>query len=1289
MNKAFITIFCFLVLQGFSQQKNFYLKWTDTLQVGTLTKTHKIPSFQSEYFNYTGNVIRFQYQWRVSTSVDENSLEVKNLVSERMNPEELLTLPNRVVPSQLSPRLTYNRARGTGYATLSLNPIYKENGVLKKVISFQIIYREGSSKYQAQARRNIRKANSILASGNWYKFYVEKSGVYKIDHGFLKALGIDPGTVDPGKIKIYGNGGRMLPLELEDDYQQDIREIPILVEGGSDGSFDLDDALFFYGIGGDEWNEESQTHLNIFQDNAAYFLTVDGVNGKRIGQGTQPNTAPDEIVDSGDVYLFHEKDEVNIVKIGRRWFGERFSINSEQDFPFTVPNLNRAFPVRVGVKPAAVSGTVSSMNVTVNGQQTHTFNFPAVPVSATFEATQDPFSPDGTFFKKGLRYTDVVVNTDDITVHLSYNNGGNPSAEAYLDYISLEAKQKLTGYGEQFIFSYKEGGLQSGVVQFDFSGASSVKAIWDITDIYNVQAYTNTLSENTFSFKNNLGTVKKYLVVDNQDYYTPEIRSDKTVENQNLKGTLFGNGSNTPLDYLIICPEYLRSQAQKLADFHETNGGLQVVVASLEEIYNEFNSGNADIAAIRNFVRYAYDNAPNSNRKLSYLGLLGDGSFDYKDRISGNSNIIPVFHAFESFNLTFGIASDDFYGMMDNGEGTLLNNDLLDIAVGRMLANTPEQANDIVNKIIAYHSGDARGKWRNNLTLLSDDVDQSWEGIIQSSMDQQAALINTNKPFINIKKIYADAYQQTVSSGGERYEKAHDELLNSIEQGTIAINYFGHGGEDGLAQERLFTKEDAQSIGNELKYPLILTITCEFTRFDNPLRSTAGEFMYWNKNGGAIALVSTTREIFVGNGITYGNILSNYLFPGPGAENISIAEALRRAKVDPLFGGGAQKRVVFFFGDPALKLAIPDPQVRLTEINDTPITQTIDTLKALSKVKMEGEVNDVTGNLLPDFNGTVSVIVYDKEVSRSTLANDNTLGLDGNLIKLNYNTLGEAVFRGKASVLNGKFDFDFVVPRDIRIPVDRGRVSFYALNNGKTEDRTGYNTDILIGGINENAPEDNTGPEITLFMNNENFVSGGITNQSPVLIVNLTDQNGINTASGIGHDIIAILDGDESNPFVLNEFYETDVDDFTRGSLTYPLRNLEPGLHTLQVRAWDVYNNSSTEEIQFLVLDDGEIKLERVLNYPNPFTSYTEFWFNHNKPFEPLEVDLQVFTVSGKVIWNTSRTIVSNGFSRDIVWDGRDNFGDRIGKGVYVYKITVKSALTNKKTFKFEKLVIL
>ena len=375
-----------------------------------------------------------------------------------------------------------------------------------------------------------------------------------------------------------------------------------------------------------------------------------------------------------------------------------------------------------------------------------------------------------------------------------------------------------------------------------------------------------------------------------------------------------------------------------------------------------------------------------------------------------------------------------------------------------------------------------------------------------------------------------------------------------------------------------------------------------------------------------------------------------------------------------------------------MKLAIPKPKVILTKVNDVDVSLPNDVFSALSLMKVSGEVVDESDNLISDYNGDLAVQIFDKEINRSTLGNNGTTNSSGSLIIMNFTTLGETIFRGNASVENGKFELSFVVPQDIRIPVGNGKISFYAKRNSPLlQDQTGYDSDIQIGGVNTSAPADNTPPTVRLYMNDESFASGGITNCSPYLLAFLEDENGINTASGIGHDIVAILDGDESNPYVLNDYYETENDDYTKGKVRFPFRNLESGMHTILFKAWDVYNNLITQEIQFnAVCNEDGLKIERVLNYPNPFVSYTEFWFSHNMPFEPLDVQVQILTITGKLVKTINQQVITDGFlCREVIWDGKDDFGDRIGKGVYVYKLTVRSTSTGKKSEKYEKLVIL
>ena len=577
--------------------------------------------------------------------------------------------------------------------------------------------------------------------------------------------------------------------------------------------------------------------------------------------------------------------------------------------------------------------------------------------------------------------------------------------------------------------------------------------------------------------------------------------------------------------------------------------------------------------------------------------------------------------------------------------------------------------------------------------MISDDVDEFGDRLIQETTDIIAEDVKEEKPFLNVFKIHSDSYLQETTSGGDRYTLVNKAIFDALEVGAVVVNYFGHGGEDGLAVERIFDKINAQELNNPNKLNCFVTVTCEYTKFDNPYRESAGEFLFWNKRGGAISLITTTRQIFINVGIQFNKSLSQYLFSYGSNESISIGEALRRTKNDPMVTNISQRRLVFYIGDPALKLPTAEPDIRVTKINDEDITTTNQILKALSPAKITGNITDAQGAIRTNYNGILTATIFDKNLQRTTIGNDGvTDGTD--LILLDYNAMGEVIFRGQASVTNGAFEFEFIVPRDITVAEGNGKISLYSKTETPLSNQRGFSYDIMIGGVNPDAPDDNIGPTINLFMNDEIFVSGGITNENPTLIANLYDDNGINTASGIGHDIVATLDGDETTVYKLNDYYTAAVDDYKRGSLSYPFRDLDPGLHTLKLKAWDVYNNASTQEIQFIVFDeDDSLELTNVLNYPNPFINYTEFWFNHNSS-DVLDVSIQIFTISGKLIktLNGQTNIVSgtaSSTSRDLTWNGNDDFGSRIGKGVYVYKLKVHSKETGMKAEKIEKLVIL
>jgi hypothetical protein len=756
-----------------------------------------------------------------------------------------------------------------------------------------------------------------------------------------------------------------------------------------------------------------------------------------------------------------------------------------------------------------------------------------------------------------------------------------------------------------------------------------------------------------------------------------------------LNPTVVGKISNedlhntSPADLIVVTHPTLIAQAQRLAQLHEQQNGLRTRVVTTEQVYNEFGSGSPDPTALRDFVKMYYDKyGTNAANKPLYLLLFGDASFDYKDRLNNNTNLVPAYENNFSLDPLSTYTSDDFFGFLDDNEdinsGAGIN--YLDIGIGRIPAKNIEEAKNFVDKIYAYLSPQSFGPWRNNLTFIADDEDGN---LHLQDAEIVTSTVSSSAPVFNQQKIYLDAFQQESGSGGSHYPQANQAINNQIYNGTLIWNYSGHGGPRRLAEETILDQEIVSGWNNPDRLPLFITATCDFAPYDNPVINSIGENILLRPKTGGIALMTTTRLVFAfSNRIINNNYLQTALQPDVNGKYKAMGDAVKDAKnyTYQTSGDITNNRKFTLLGDPALTLAYPTLRVRATKVNGISVAQA-DTLSATETIVMEGEVTDVQNNLLTNFNGTIYPTVFDKPQTINTLANDPASQVTG------FSTQNNILFKGKASVANGRFSFTFKVPKDINYQYGNGKLSLYAENG--TKDANGFFTGFIIGGAGNNIGGDKEGPEIKPFLNDEKFVNGGISNQNPVLIVKLADSSGINTVgTGIGHDIVATLDNDNRIFFILNDFYQGDLNSYQQGVVRFQLPELEPGPHSIKIKAWDVLNNSNEVMLEFTVSKNEELELNHVLNYPNPFTTSTHFWFEHNKPGQNLKVKLQIFTLTGRVIKSLIQTINTAGNrSNELEWNGKDEYGDKVGRGVYLYRLSVTD-LENKKKEQVGKLVI-
>ena len=1119
------------------------------------------------------------------------------------------------------------------------------------------------------AQRNY-SSNSVLAQGAWFKIGISVPGVYKIDIPLLNSLGVNTSNLASSSVRLYGNGGRMLEESNSGPWIDDLRENAIRVIDGGDGLINGSDHILFYAGGPDEWVKDSVNQVffhrkNIYSDKSYYFLTIGG-NGKRIGTAS-PLTAPLVTVNHFSERYFHELDTVNFLSSGKEWFGEEMSNlpgrSLTRSFIVDFPSVLQGSPLQIRASCAARSiNTGSRFEIRVNGQLTG-----QLPVNPTGAGPYDLFGQQATVF---LTAAGAQASN---SISFTYVPG-SMNAQGWLNWFEVFTRRNISLAGRQQLLFRDWQTVGNSRAEFVVSGAGSSTQVWEVTDPSDPQRMPGNLQNNEYRFIHDATRLREYIAFNNTDHLIPT--AEGRISNQDLHAA-------SAADYLVVTHASLLTQAQLLADIHRQQNNLRTTVITTEQVYNEFSSGSPDPAAIRDLVKMYWDKFGTTSDKPRYLLLFGDASFDYKNRLLNNTSLVPAWQNNFSLDPLSTYTSDDFFGFLDDNEdinsGTVTN--LLDIGIGRIPARNPAEAKNFTDKLKAYYSPEGLGPWRNNLTFLADDEDGNLHFQDAELISATAA---TTGPVFNQQKIYLDAFRQESGPGGSSYPGANLASNNQLFNGTLIWNYNGHGGPRRLAEETVLDQQIVDNINNINKLPLFVTATCDFAPFDNPLISSLGENILLRPKTGAIALMTTTRLVFAfSNRVMNNNYTRFALEPDASGRYRSLGDATREAKnfTYQTLNDIANIRKFTLLGDPAMTLGFPSLRVRATRVNGLPVAQA-DTLSSTEKITMEGEVTDLAGNLLADFNGHVYPTVFDKPQTVSTLANDP--GSQAAPFQVQTSVL----YRGKTTASNGRFSFEFRVPKDINYQYGNGKLSLYAEDGRR--DANGHFTNFIVGGTGTDHTGDKEGPGLRLYLNDELFANGGLADQNPVLIVKLEDSSGINTTgTGIGHDIVATLDNDNRRYFILNDFYQGDLNSYQKGTVRFQLPELEPGQHSLSLKAWDVLNNSSEATLEFTVAKKEELAISHVLNYPNPFTSKTNFWFEHNKPGQTLQVQVQIMTISGRVVKNISQAVTTEGNrSESIEWNGRDDHGDKLGRGVYLYRIRVTAPDGSRKVVT-EKLVIL
>ncbi|MCL2434573.1 MAG: type IX secretion system sortase PorU [Lentimicrobiaceae bacterium] len=1253
----------------------------NNLAAQSLTKSYQFPKLEILQFEYNDQQIRlltfdgyitlneyaslpvFWDQTEVNQLYTSYRHTLSNAKYQSLTAEESALIPAEYTFAEPQIRIHTSTDRNKFYATVYILPVIKNaNGQYQRLVSCDLLL-EGA--HPIMAYRTTSLTNSVLEKGTWYKIAVNSTGLHKVTYNDLKTLGVPVSGLRSTAIALFGNGGGMLPDKNPDMQTDDLLECPIMVVDNGNGIFDENSYFVFYAQGPHTWEYSANrfTHkYNVYSDNAYYFINVDAGIGekKRVESKNFMNETENGVITSFMHYDFYEKDAVNFGESGREWFDDAFYAGQTRTYPFTLPELfNDAARIKIRVASTSTA-TGNTMEISWGSGSTGlVVNRVANADYAAISIKDEELKP----FPSG-----------NISLTLKYNSSQS-SAGTHLDYIEIQARcsLKITNGAMPFAITENMGVGRLSLVQLE--AAHSQTMIWDVTEHNAVYAVQGNLSGNQLSFKTPTNKQRNFIAFDGTTYKS--VATEGKVNNQNLHGL-------KNVDMVIVShPDFL-SEANRLAKFRTENDGLNVTVVTPEQVYNEFSSGAQDPLAMRHFMRYLYEN---DAQTIKYLLLFGRPSYDYRGRAAGTRLFVPNYQVATGLFENALRSGDDFFGVLGAGGSSTIN-----VAVGRFPVSNLAQAKTVVDKTINASKRSKIpvqnasqipnfGDWRNVMTFVADNRDV--DGLAHAKhADESAQEVAEKYPAFNLDKIYCNALPAVSYAGGKRFPDATKAINMRMERGTLVIAYFGHGGENGWSHARILEKSDINNWKNKYNQPLMITLTCSFGWYDRPAVSPA-ELVFLNENGGASSLITTSRVSYSNNN------LGKFLFDEIGSpwqehqENgryKTVGEVHRLAKNR---AGGIDNNLtnmIYLIGDPAMRMNVPGQRVQTDEILGEDL-QKLDTLKALTKVTVKGRVTDDTGNTLTGFTGNIYPSIFDKVVKQKTLETTSAGIMEFDLQK-------NVIFKGNATVTNGQFEFSFIVPKDINYEYGAGKISYYAAS--ENDDAGDSYSNFIIGGISNKPIADDKGPEIGIFLNDEKFVPGGITNPDPVLFLKLKDEYGINTTgNGIGHDLVAILDNNIEKQIILNDYYLADQDSYNSGTVRYPLQNLSPGTHTIKVRAWDICNNPSEASIDFVVKSDQKLELAHVLNYPNPFTTKTSFYFEHNQPLESFDILVHIFTVSGKLV----RTIQTTQFlegnrSYPIEWDGRDEYGDKIGKGVYLYRLTVRNS-QGETAEKIEKIAIL
>lgn len=1098
------------------------------------------------------------------------------------------------------------------------------------------------------------RAQSVLSQGVWVKIGVTASGVYRLSQAQLVQLNPAFATADPKQLRLYGNGGGALPQANAAARPNDLTENAIQVMGEADGRFDAGDALLFFGqsphvVRYDSTNRRFTHQINPYSDTTFYFLTIGKAPGLRILERPAGTGASTTAVTTFEDYQFHERESVKLpaVRSGREWLGEYFTTDTTQVFPFDMPGVVKNSPVRLTASVVAGATIPTQFRIQVNDQLVGTM--PMFAISG-YEYDYQGVARTDTFNTK------LTAADSPVRIAVTFRKNGLYSAQGYLNYLAVQTQRELRQYDKPAWIRRLNAGY------YAVKQTSAGLRIWNVANPLKPasQLYTSsTLQEANWAS----AQAGDYFLFTDAQLLTPA--SLVSIPNQDI------HSQQTP-DLLIVSPAAWREQAERLATFRRTHDGLTVLVMTTQQVYNEFGSGQADPTAIRDMVRYFYRQQPGT---LHYLLLFGDATYDYRNiagQISATqlANMVPVYESRESLHPVLSYSSDDYFGFMDANEGEWPENEQgdysLDLGVGRLPVKSMDEARTVVDKLIRYSSdASITGDWQTRVMLVADDGDYN---IHQQDADQMARLIEKSAPAYRPERVFLDDYPQENTVNGQKAPLVNQLINQAVTNGRLIINYSGHGGVVGLADEQIVTLQDILSWKNE-RLPLFVTATCQFGRYDDPNVNSGAELTLLSRTGGGIGLLTTTRPVYANTNLLLNDAFYKAVFTPVGGRMPRLGDVMQKTKNNSL--SGPVNRNFTLLGDPSMRLAYPKAQVVLTQVNGKSVTtQLPDTLHALQTVSLTGEIRQ-QGQRMPDFTGLVRLSLYDKATPHTTL------GQDAGSPKMTYQAFSNPIFTGQVAVEQGRFAVKFTIPKDIDYTIGPGKLFLYAVRTDSLLDAAGSYDSLRIGGSIFVDSLDTQPPVMAL------SIVGGTTDGEVVRVagpdvtlrIRLSDNQGINIArSGLGHELTARL-GDLP-AVVLNESYVAAGADGRQGEVNYTFRGVNPGQYTIRVKAWDINNNSSEGALTIVVSERPGLALRSFRINPNPVSTQTTLVAELNRSGEPLDWTVSIYDLSSRLLNQQSGQCTNCESTVSVgTWNGLTDAGQPLTSGLYIVRLDVRSAV--------------